>query len=58
MKKLDIINKVNQNDDVFSGIIAFLIGFFVVAAIIKALFWIGAILFSIVAGGIGYLIFF
>ena len=28
MKKLDMINKVNQNDDAFSGIIAFLIGFF------------------------------
>ena len=48
MKKLDMINKVNQNDDTFSGIIAFLIGFFVVAAIIKALFWIGAILFGII----------
>jgi hypothetical protein len=58
MKKLDMINKVNQNDDAFSGIIAFLIGFFVVATIIKALFWIGAILFGIIAGGLGYLIFF
>ena len=38
MKKLDMINKVNQNDGAFSGIIAFLIGFFVVAATIKALF--------------------
>ena len=38
MKKLDMIIKVNQNDNAFSGIIAFLIGFFVVAAIIKALF--------------------
>ena len=58
MKKLDMINKVNQNDGAFSGIIAFLIGFFVVAAIIKALFWIGAILFGLIAGGIGYLLFF
>ena len=58
MKKLDTINKVSQNDDFFSGILAFLIGFFVVAAIIKALFWIGAILFGLIAGGIGYLLFF
>ena len=58
MKKLDITNKLSQNDDVFSGILAFLIGFFIVAAVIKILFWLGVILFGIIAGGLGYLVFF